>query len=29
MSIGYLPGAHVQSCAVYPVILRRRPAWSC
>jgi DNA-3-methyladenine glycosylase I len=28
MSIGYLPGAHVQSCPVYPVILRRRPAWS-
>jgi DNA-3-methyladenine glycosylase I len=28
MSIGYLPGAHVQSCPVYPVILQRRPAWS-
>jgi DNA-3-methyladenine glycosylase I len=28
MSIGYLPGAHVQSCPVYPVILRRHPAWS-
>ena len=28
MSIGYLPGAHVPSCPVYPVILARRPAWS-
>lgn len=28
MSVGYLPGAHVQSCPVYPAILRRRPAWS-
>jgi DNA-3-methyladenine glycosylase I len=24
----YLPGAHVQSCPVYPIILRRHPAWS-
>jgi DNA-3-methyladenine glycosylase I len=28
MSIGYLPGAHVQSCPVYQEILRRHPAWS-
>lgn len=28
MSIGYLPGAHVPSCPVYPEILRRQPAWS-
>jgi DNA-3-methyladenine glycosylase I len=28
MSIGYLPGAHVESCPVYRVILKRRPAWS-
>jgi DNA-3-methyladenine glycosylase I len=27
MSIGYLPGAHVATCPVYPVILARRPAW--
>jgi DNA-3-methyladenine glycosylase I len=28
MSIGYLPGAHVPSCPVYPRILQRRPPWS-
>jgi DNA-3-methyladenine glycosylase I len=28
MSIGYLPGAHIPTCPVYPVILARRPAWS-
>jgi DNA-3-methyladenine glycosylase I len=28
MSIGYLPGAHVPSCPVYPRILRHHPAWS-
>lgn len=28
MSIGYLPGAHVESCPVYRAILNRRPAWS-
>jgi DNA-3-methyladenine glycosylase I len=28
MSIGYLPGAHVPSCSVYPLILKRRPPWS-
>ena len=28
MSIGYLPGAHVESCPVYRSILERRPAWS-
>jgi DNA-3-methyladenine glycosylase I len=28
MSVGYLPGAHVPSCPVYPEIMRRQPAWS-
>ncbi|MFL5403573.1 MAG: DNA-3-methyladenine glycosylase I [Gemmatimonadales bacterium] len=28
MSIGYLPGAHVKRCPVYPSILKQRPAWS-
>jgi DNA-3-methyladenine glycosylase I len=28
MSIGYLPGAHVESCPVYRSILKQRPAWS-
>ena len=28
MSIGYLPGAHVESCPVYRAILKRRPAWA-
>lgn len=28
MSIGYLPGAHVERCPVYQTILTRRPAWS-
>jgi len=28
MSIGYLPGAHISTCPVYPVIMARHPAWS-
>jgi DNA-3-methyladenine glycosylase I len=28
MSIGYLPGAHVPTCAVYQQILQQRPPWS-
>jgi DNA-3-methyladenine glycosylase I len=28
MSIGYLPGAHVERCPVYRSILKRRPPWS-
>jgi DNA-3-methyladenine glycosylase I len=28
MSIGYLAGAHVPSCPVYPRILERRPPWA-
>jgi DNA-3-methyladenine glycosylase I len=28
MSIGYLPGAHAESCPVYPLIMQRRPPWS-
>jgi DNA-3-methyladenine glycosylase I len=27
MSLGYLPGAHVQSCPVYERVLLRKPAW--
>jgi DNA-3-methyladenine glycosylase I len=28
LSIGYLPGAHVESCPVYRRILRLRPPWA-
>jgi DNA-3-methyladenine glycosylase I len=28
MSIGYLPGAHIESCPVHRRILKRRPPWS-
>lgn len=28
MSIGYLPGAHVESCPVHRKIMRLRPAWA-
>ncbi len=28
MSIGYLPGAHVETCAVYSQIAELNPAWS-
>jgi DNA-3-methyladenine glycosylase I len=28
MSVGYLPGAHVESCPVYRSILKRHPPWS-
>jgi DNA-3-methyladenine glycosylase I len=28
MSIGYLPGAHIESCPVYHRILKQRPAWA-
>jgi DNA-3-methyladenine glycosylase I len=28
MSIGFLPGAHVESCPVYRTILQQKPAWS-
>jgi DNA-3-methyladenine glycosylase I len=28
MSIGYLAGAHVQSCPVYSVVLAHRPPWA-
>lgn len=27
MSIGYLPGAHIETCAVYKKILKQKPAW--
>ena len=28
MSIGFLPGAHIESCPVYRDILSRNPAWN-
>jgi DNA-3-methyladenine glycosylase I len=28
LSIGYLPGAHVPSCPIYPLVLERQPPWS-
>jgi DNA-3-methyladenine glycosylase I len=27
MSIGYLPGAHVESCHIYKKLLKQKPAW--
>jgi len=27
MSIGYLPGAHIESCKIYKRILKQKPAW--
>lgn len=27
MSIGFLPGAHVESCAIYKKLLKHKPAW--
>lgn len=27
MSIGYLPGAHIESCPIYKKILKTKPAW--
>jgi DNA-3-methyladenine glycosylase I len=28
MSIGYLPGAHTESCPVYQQILKHKPMWA-
>jgi len=28
MSTGYLPGAHVEGCPVYPKIIRSKPSWN-
>jgi DNA-3-methyladenine glycosylase I len=28
MSTGYLPGAHVETCAIYKKIQKQKPAWS-
>ncbi|HEY5547556.1 MAG TPA: DNA-3-methyladenine glycosylase I [Gemmatimonadaceae bacterium] len=28
VSTGYLPGAHRESCPVYPIVLGKRPPWS-
>jgi DNA-3-methyladenine glycosylase I len=27
LSTGYLPGAHIESCPIYPVLLKSKPAW--
>jgi len=27
MSVGYLPGAHIESCPVYKRVLKKKPAW--
>lgn len=27
MSTGYLPGSHVETCPVYPKLLRKKPKW--
>ena len=28
MSTGYLPGAHVEGCAIYKKVLKQKPAWA-
>lgn len=28
MSIGYLPGAHVETCPIYKKVLQHKPAWA-
>ncbi|HSB91894.1 MAG TPA: DNA-3-methyladenine glycosylase I [Flavitalea sp.] len=28
MSVGYLPGAHIETCAVYQRVLEKNPAWN-
>ncbi|WP_276482188.1 DNA-3-methyladenine glycosylase I [Paraflavitalea pollutisoli] len=28
MSIGYLPGAHVETCPIYKKVLKQKPAWA-
>ena len=28
MSIGYLPGAHIEDCKVYKKIIKQKPAWN-
>jgi len=27
MSIGYLPGAHIETCPIYKLVLAKKPAW--
>ncbi len=27
MSIGYLPGAHIETCPIYKKLLKKKPAW--
>jgi DNA-3-methyladenine glycosylase I len=28
LSTGFLPGAHTPACPIYPLVLKRRPAWN-
>lgn len=28
MSTGYLPGAHVEGCPIYPIVLKKSPRWN-
>ena len=28
MSIGYLPGAHIEDCKVYKKIIKQKPSWN-
>jgi DNA-3-methyladenine glycosylase I len=28
MSVGYLPGAHVEACQIYKKVLKHKPAWA-
>lgn len=28
MSIGYLPGAHTEDCAIHPKIIKKKPMWA-
>jgi DNA-3-methyladenine glycosylase I len=27
MSVGYLPGAHIETCPIYKLVLAKKPAW--
>ena len=27
MSVGYLPGAHIETCPIYKLVLEKKPAW--
>ncbi len=28
MSIGYLPGAHIENCSIHKIVLKQKPMWS-